>query len=146
MKRVSHRFARGFTLIEIMVVVIILGILAGLVIPKIMDRPDQAKVVRAKNDIRAIEAALNMYRLDNHKYPSTEEGLQALVEPPRGDGARNWKQGGYLDRLPKDPWGNEYRYENPGRHGPIDIYSLGADGQEGGEGVDADIGNWMLDS
>lgn len=133
----------GFTLIEIMVVVVILGILAGFVVPKIMDRPDQAKIVRAKSDVRAIESALNMYKLDNHRYPASDQGLSALVEKPGGsDAAKNWKQGGYLDKIPKDPWGNEYRYLNPGQHGTIDIYSLGADGQDGGEGVDADIGNW----
>lgn len=133
----------GFTLIEIMVVVVILGILAAVVVPKIMDRPDQAKMVRAKADVRAIESALNMYKLDNHRYPASDQGLAALVEKPSGsDGAKNWKQGGYLDSVPKDPWGNEYRYLNPGQHSSIDVYSLGADGQEGGEGVDADIGNW----
>jgi general secretion pathway protein G len=133
----------GFTLIEIMVVVVILGILAGFVVPKIMDRPDQAKMVRAKADVRAIESALNMYKLDNHRYPASDQGLSALVEKPGGsDAAKNWKQGGYLDNVPKDPWGNEYRYLNPGQHGTIDVYSLGADGQEGGEGVDGDVGNW----
>jgi general secretion pathway protein G len=133
----------GFTLIEIMVVVVILGILAGFVVPKIMDRPDQAKIVRAKSDVRAIESALNMYKLDNHRYPASDQGLSALVEKPGGsDAAKNWKQGGYLDKVPKDPWGNEYRYLNPGQHGAIDIYSLGADGQDGGEGIDADVGNW----
>lgn len=133
----------GFTLIEIMVVVVILGILAGFVVPKIMDRPDQAKIVRAKSDVRAIESALNMYKLDNHRYPASDQGLSALVDKPGGsDAAKNWKQGGYLDKIPKDPWGNEYRYLNPGQHGTIDIYSLGADGQDGGEGIDADVGNW----
>jgi general secretion pathway protein G len=133
----------GFTLIEIMVVVVILGILAGFVVPKIMDRPDQAKMVRAKADVRAIESALNMYKLDNHRYPASDQGLSALVEKPGGsDADKNWKQGGYLDNVPKDPWGNEYRYLNPGQHGTIDVYSLGADGQEGGEGVDGDVGNW----
>lgn len=145
-KTIIRKSEAGFTLIEIMVVVVILGILAGVVVPKIMDRPDQAKIVRAKNDIRSIESALNMYRLDNHKYPDTEQGLEALVEKPSGGNkAKNWKQGGYLDRLPKDPWGNEYRYLNPGQHGSVDIYSLGADGSEGGEGTNADIGNWTLD-
>ncbi|MBN1378622.1 MAG: type II secretion system major pseudopilin GspG [Gammaproteobacteria bacterium] len=133
----------GFTLIEIMVVVVILGILAAVVVPKIMDRPDQAKMVRAKADVQAIVSALNMYKLDNHRYPASDQGLLALVEQPSGsDSTKNWKQGGYLDSVPKDPWGNEYRYLNPGQHGGIDVYSLGADGQEGGEGVDGDIGNW----
>ena len=134
----------GFTLIEIMVVVVILGILAGIVVPRIMDRPDSARVSAAQQDIRAIESALNLYRLDNHQYPSTDQGLEALVEEPSGSPQPpNWQ--GYLDRLPKDPWGNEYQYLNPGEHGEIDIYSLGADGSPGGEGVDADIGNWQLE-
>ncbi|MBK1733773.1 type II secretion system protein GspG [Halorhodospira abdelmalekii] len=134
----------GFTLIEIMVVVVILGILAGIVVPRIMDRPDSARVEAAKQDIRAIESALNLYRLDNNHYPSTDQGLEALVEEPRGEPQpRNWQ--GYLDRLPRDPWGNEYQYLNPGERGTIDIYSLGADGRPGGEGINAEIGNWALD-
>lgn len=137
----------GFTLIEVMVVVVILGILAAIVVPRVMDRPDQARVVKAKQDVRALESALNTYRLDNFHYPSTDQGLQALVEKPSGDPpAKNWKSGGYVSRLPKDPWGNAYLYLNPGRHGSIDIYSLGADGQPGGTGMDADIGNWNLGS
>lgn len=137
----------GFTLIEVMVVVVILGILAAIVVPRVMDRPDQARVVKAKQDVRALESALNTYRLDNFHYPSTDQGLQALVEKPGGDPpAKNWKSGGYVSRLPKDPWGNAYLYLNPGRHGSIDIYSLGADGQPGGTGMDADIGNWNLGS
>ncbi len=137
----------GFTLIEILVVVVILSILAALIVPKIMDRPDQARVVAAKSDIRAIDAALKLYRLDNSVYPSTEQGLQALVTKPQtGDIPPNWKSSGYLDRLPKDPWGHEYQYLNPGLHGEIDVFSYGRDGQPGGEGVDADIGSWNLDS
>lgn len=133
----------GFTLIEIMVVIVILGILASVVVPRIMDNPDKARVVKAKSDIRALEAALNLYRLDNFQYPSTDQGLRALAEKPSGSPEpRNYKDGGYIDRLPKDPWGNNYEYLNPGRHGDIDIYSLGADGQAGGEGINADIGNW----
>ena len=133
----------GFTLIEIMVVVVILGILAGFVVPKIMDRPGQAQIVRAKADVHNIVSALNLYKLDNHRYPASDQGLSALVEQPSGNsGTNNWKQGGYLDRIPKDPWGEEYRYLNPGQKGTIDVYSLGADGQEGGEGINADIGNW----
>lgn len=136
----------GFTLIEVMVVVVILGILAAIVVPRVMDRPDQARVVKAKQDVRALESALNTYRLDNFHYPSTNQGLQALVQEPSGEPpAKNWKSGGYLNRLPKDPWGNPYRYLNPGQHGQIDIYSLGADGQPGGTDIDADIGNWNLD-
>ena len=134
---------RGFTLIEVMVVVVILGILAALVVPKIMGRPDEARVIKARQDVQAVEAALNLYRLDNHAYPSTDQGLTALVEKPSGEpAAPNWKAGGYLDRVPQDPWGHPYQYLNPGLHGETDIWSYGADGQEGGEGVNADLGNW----
>lgn len=133
----------GFTLIEIMVVIVILGILAAVVMPRVMDRPDEAKIVKAKSDIRAIEAALNLYRLDNFNYPTTDQGLEALVRKPTGNPEpRNYKQGGYIDRLPKDPWGNDYQYLNPGRRGQIDIFSYGADGQPGGDGINGDIGNW----
>ncbi len=136
----------GFTLIEVMVVIVILGILAAVVVPRIMDRPDTARIAKVKQDIRTLESALNLYKLDNFTYPSTDQGLEALVKKPSGEPEpRNWKEGGYIDRLPKDPWGNEYQYLNPGVHGPIDIYSLGADGQEGGEGINADIGNWNLE-
>ncbi len=129
-----------------MVVVIILGILAALVVPKIMDRPDAARVTRVKHDLRALQSALDLYRLDNFVYPSTDQGLEALVTRPAGaPEARNWKAGGYLDRVPGDPWGTPYQYLNPGEHGEIDLYSLGADGQPGGEGVNADIGGWKLD-
>lgn len=139
------RAARGFTLIEIMVVVAILGILAALVVPKIMGRPDEARIVAAKQDIAAIKQALNLYRLDNMRYPTTEQGLQALVErPTSGPIPANWKSGGYLERLPKDPWGAPYQYLSPGVRGEIDIFSLGADGATGGEGNDADIGSWEL--
>ena len=139
------RAARGFTLIEIMVVVAILGILAALVVPKIMGRPDEARIVAAKQDIAAIKQALNLYRLDNMRYPTTEQGLQALVErPTSGPIPANWKSGGYLERLPKDPWGAPYQYLSPGVRGETDIFSLGADGATGGEGNDADIGSWEL--
>ena len=139
------RAARGFTLIEIMVVVAILGILAALVVPKIMGRPDEARIVAAKQDIAAIKQALNLYRLDNMRYPTTEQGLQALVErPTSGPIPANWKSGGYLERLPKDPWGAPYQYLSPGVRGEADIFSLGADGATGGEGNDADIGSWEL--
>ena len=143
----SSSRSSGFTLIEVLVVVVILSILAALIVPKIMDRPDEARVVAAKSDIRAVTSALKLYRLDNGVYPSTEQGLQALVKKPEtGEVPRNWKGSGYLDRLPKDPWKNEYQYLNPGLHGDIDIFSLGADGQPGGEGVNADVGTWNLDS
>ena len=137
---------RGFTLIEIMVVVVILGILAAIVVPKVMDRPDSARVTKAQQDIRALESALNLYRLDNMHYPSTDQGLQALIKKPGGSPeARNWKQGGYIDRLPKDPWGNEYQYMSPGVQGSIDVFTFGADGRPGGDGMNADIGNWNID-
>lgn len=134
---------RGFTLIEVMVVVVILSILAAIVVPRIMDRPDTARITKAQADIRALESALNLYKLDNHNYPTTDAGLEALVQKPADAAA--WKEGGYMDRLPKDPWGNPYQYLSPGVHGPVDIFSLGRDAQAGGEGMDADIGNWSLD-
>lgn len=133
---------RGFTLIEVMVVVVILGILAAFIVPKIMDRPDAARVAKAKSDIGAIESALNLYRLDNHRYPATDDGLESLVQKP--ENAPAWKEGGYLDRLPVDPWGKPYQYLSPGVHGAIDIFSYGADGAEGGDGANADIGNWNI--
>ena len=141
----SHsRRARGFTLIEILVVIVILGILAGLIVPRIMDRPDQARVVAARADIAAIMNGLKLYRLDNGVYPSADQGLQALVrKPERGDIPRNWKPGGYLERLPKDPWGNDYQYLNPGLNAEVDVFSFGADSKTGGEGYAADIGSWM---
>lgn len=138
------RRSRGFTLIEIMVVVIILGILAAIVAPNVIGRIDDAQITRVQGDLRGIEQALNMYRLDNYQYPTTEQGLEALVRKPADPGIRNWKAGGYISRLPKDPWGNEYLYLNPGNHGAIDIYTLGRDGRPGGEGLDADLGNWEL--
>ncbi|HUH87852.1 MAG TPA: type II secretion system major pseudopilin GspG [Pusillimonas sp.] len=125
---------RGFSLIEIMVVVVIMGVLAALVVPNVMGRPDQARVIAAKQDIGAIVQALKLYRLDHGRYPSSSQGLAALVEE-KGAGA-------YMDRLPYDPWNTPYQYLNPGVHGEIDVFSLGADGQPGGEGVDADIGSW----
>lgn len=137
---------RGFTLIEIMVVVVILGILAAIVVPKVMDRPDSARLTKARQDIRALESALNLYKLDNFNYPSTDQGLEALAKKPAGaPEPRHWKQGGYIDRLPKDPWGNDYQYLNPGVHGEIDIFTFGADGRPGGEGINADIGNWNIE-
>jgi general secretion pathway protein G len=132
--------SRGFTLIEVMVVVVILGLLAAIVVPKIMSRPDDARAVAARADISAITQALKLYRLDNSVYPTTEQGLVAMVSPPTTPPVPgNWKRGGYLDRVPKDPWGREYRYLNPGVRSEIDVFSLGADGQPGGEGANADI-------
>lgn len=133
----------GFTLIELMVVVVILALLATFVVPQIMDRPEQARVVKAQQDIRSIESALKMYKLDNFAYPSTDQGLEALAKKPEGNPKpRNYNPKGYLESLPQDPWGNDYLYLNPGEHGEIDIYSLGADGVAGGDGYNADIGNW----
>ena len=141
----NRRKQGGFTLIEIMVVVVILGILAALVVPQVMNRPDQAKVTVAKGDIKAIGAALDMYKLDNYAYPSTQQGLDALVEKPSGSPQpKNWNRDGYLKRLPKDPWGNEYQYLSPGTQGQYDLYSYGADGKQGGSDLNADIGNWDL--
>lgn len=137
--------APGFTLIEILVVIVILGILAALVVPRVLERPDEARVIAAKSDIAAIMQGLKLYRLDNQRYPSTEQGLVALVAmPTQAPVPPNWKPGGYLERLPKDPWGQPYQYLNPGLRGEIDVFSFGADGQPGGSGIDADIGSWSL--
>jgi general secretion pathway protein G len=141
----SPRRQAAFTLIEIMVVVVILGILAAIVVPKVLDRPDQARVTAAKQDIAQIMQALKLYRLDNQSYPSTDQGLQALmVKPTSNPLPANWKTGGYLERLPKDPWGSDYQYLNPGVKGEIDVFSLGGDKAAGGEGNGADIGSWNL--
>ena len=139
------RPSAGFTLIEIMVVVVILGILAALVAPNVIRRIDDARVTKAKQDVRAYETALNLYRMDNFRYPTTEQGLEALVKRPVDPNIRNWKEGGYIDGMKKDPWGNDYAYIAPGSHGDYDLYTLGADGQPGGEGQDADIGNWNIE-
>lgn len=144
----ASRRQRGFTLIEIMVVVVIIGILIGLVAPNVLGRVDKARVTAAQTDINTLEQALAMYRLDNHHYPSTDQGLEALVSKPGGaPEPRNWNPEGYLKKsLPADPWGNPYQYMTPGSEGrPYDIWSLGADGREGGEGYDADIGNWSAE-
>ncbi|KTC65848.1 type II secretory pathway protein LspG (plasmid) [Legionella adelaidensis] len=135
------RMSKGFSLIEIMVVVVILGILASIVVPKIMGRPDEARAVKAKQDILSIQNALDLYKLDNGNYPTTDQGLLALVEKPASSPVpRDWKQ--YLKSLPKDPWDRDYLYLNPGQHGEIDIFTLGADGKPGGSGINAEIGNW----
>ena len=143
--RASLRGQRAFTLLEVMVVIVILGILAALVVPKIISRPDEARVIAAKQDIASLMQQLKLYRLDNQRYPTTEQGLQALVAKPATTPIPpNWKTGGYVERLPKDPWGSPYQYLNPGVHGEIDVFSYGADGAPGGEGNDADIGSWGL--
>lgn len=141
----ARTLPRGFTLIEIMVVIVILGVLAALIVPKVMGRPDEARIVAAKQDIAAIVQALKLYKLDNLRYPSTEQGLPALVKKPALPPIPpNWKGNGYLEKLPNDPWGHPYQYLQPGLHGEIDVISLGADGAPGGEGNDADIGSWEL--
>lgn len=143
----SRQKIQGFTLIEIMVVVVIIGILIGLVAPNILSRVDESRVTAARTDITTLESALEMYRLDNHHYPTTDQGLQALIAKPNGSPEpRNWNSQGYLKKgkLPKDPWGNDYRYISPGSdRRAFEIYSMGADGREGGEGYDADLFNWI---
>jgi general secretion pathway protein G len=153
MQNISHRLAQrrrqgGFTLVEIMVVVVIIGILGALVVPKLLGRTGEARVTAAKTDIAAISQALQLYKLDNQRYPTTEQGLVALVQKPTsGPAANGWKEGGYLPKLPKDPWGNPYQYLNPSLHGSeFDVFSLGADGQPGGAGEDADVGSWESDN
>lgn len=138
----------GFTLIELMVVIVILGVLAGLIIPRVMGRPDEARQAKAKMQIESLESALKLYKLDNGHYPTTQQGLKALVEAPAdGNLPRNWRAGGYLEKgkVPKDPWSNEFIYVSPGSHGDFDLSSLGADGESGGEGVDKDIHNWEIE-
>ena len=141
----SKSTQRGFTLIEIMIVIVIMGILASLIVPKIMGRPDEARIIAAKQDMASTLQALKLYKLDNQRYPTTEQGLQALVTKPAVSPVpSNWKGSGYLEKLPKDPWGNPYQYLYPGIHSELDVFSLGADGATGGEGNDADIGSWSL--
>ena len=140
---IGARRMRGFTLVEIMVVVVILGILAVLIVPRVVGRTDEARTVAAKQDVAAIMQAMKLYRLDNGRYPSTEQGIAALVTKPQSDPVpANWQK--YLDRIPKDPWGNVYQYLNPGVRGEIDVFTLGADNRPGGSGPDADVGSWDL--
>jgi general secretion pathway protein G len=129
-----------------MVVVVIIGLLATLVLPRVLGRQEQAQVEKAKADIQALSSALKLYKLDNYNFPSTQQGLEALRREPSGDPpANNWKRGGYIERLPTDPWGNEYQYLSPGQHGEFDLWSYGSDGKPGGQDAAADIGNWDPD-
>ena len=139
----QKRASTGFTLVEIMVVVVILGILAVLIVPRVLGRSDEARQAAAKHDIATVMQSLKLYKLDNGRYPTNEQGLQALVTKPAAAPApSNWKP--YLDKVPKDPWGNTYQYLSPGVHDEVDVFSLGADGQPGGTGADLDIGSWQL--
>ena len=136
----------GFTLIEIMVVIIILGILVGLIVPRLMEKPEKARVVKAQMQIESISAALKEYKLDTGDYPTTEQGLEALVEKPSiGKIPKKYPEKGYLPKIPKDPWGNDYVYISPGEHGDFDLISYGSDGEEGGEGKDADVQSWEIE-
>lgn len=138
----TRRAPRGFTLIELMVVLVIIGVLAALIVPNVLDRTDDARATAARTDVNNLVQALKLYKLDNLRYPSAEQGLQALVQKPTAAPLPpNWRP--YLDKLPADPWGRPYQYLNPGVRGEIDVFSFGADGQPGGEGKDADIGSWQ---
>lgn len=135
----------GFSLLEVMVVVVILSVLALVIVPRVIDRPDQARAARAQSDIAAISSALKLYKLDNFRFPSTEQGLAALTQPPNTPPlAQNWAAGGYLERLPQDPWGQPYQYLSPGVQGAFDVFSYGADGVAGGSGANADVGSWSV--
>ena len=141
-RHARRSLAQGFTLIELMVVLVIIGVLAALIVPNVLDRADDARVTAARTDITNIMQALKLYRLDNQRYPTPEQGLQALVaKPTSGPIPSNWKP--YLEKLPNDPWGRPYQYLNPGIKGAVDVMSFGADGQSGGEGKDSDIGSWQ---
>jgi general secretion pathway protein G len=136
----------GFSLLELMVVVVILSILALVIVPRVIDRPDQARAARAQSDLAAVSSAVKLYRLDNFRYPTTEQGLAGLInQPATSPVPTNWATGGYMDRLPVDPWGQPYQYLAPGVHGDFDIFTYGADGSPGGSGADADIGSWVLE-
>ena len=138
----ARRIRRGFTLIELMVVLVIIGVLAALIVPNVLDRTDDARATAARTDINNLVQALKLYKLDNQRFPSAEQGLEALVKKPTGGAIPpNWRP--YLDKLPADPWGKPYQYINPGVKGEIDVFSLGADGQAGGDGKNADIGSWQ---
>jgi len=140
--RSRQRLQRAFTLIELMVVLVIIGVLAALIVPNVIERADDARVTAARTDVNNLMQALKLYRLDNQRYPTSEQGLQALLtRPTTGPAAPNWKP--YVEKLPKDPWGNPYQYLNPGVKGEIDVFSFGADGQPGGEGKNADVGSWQ---
>ena len=142
LQRPTHRPQRGFTLIELMVVLVIIGVLAALIVPNVISRADDARVTAARTDVNNLMQALKLYRLDNQRYPTGEQGLQALLtRPTTGPAAPNWKA--YVEKLPNDPWGRPYQYLNPGLKGEIDVFSFGADGQPGGEGNNADIGSWQ---